>query len=181
MTSSRPTKDFNSFGIQYDKIYGTGEFAKKMEASLHVPTHLENSNAASILAKKVRLQQEQDLETQTRPGQNFKTVEELENERFEQQRVRGLSTSYQEGRTRQQEAQRQQQEAQEAQRQQQEAQEAQRQQQEAQEKQEKSIIAKLASKGLIGGKRTHRRKRKVVRKRYSRRLKSRSNRRGRRM
>ena len=161
MTSSRPTKDFNSFGIQYDKIYGTGEFAKKMEASLHVPTHLENSNAASILAKKVRLQQEQDLETQTRPGQNFKTVEELENERFEQQRVRGLSTSYQEGRTRQQEAQ--------------------RQQQEAQEKQEKSIIAKLASKGLIGGKRTHRRKRKVVRKRYSRRLRSRSNRRGRRM
>lgn len=165
MTSLRATNDLDQFIIDFDKIYGPGEFAKQMEASIGVPEHLKNSNAASILlAKQIKLQEQdlQDLKPQRPPGQIFKTVEELAKERLEREGVeRAL---YEEEREKVLRRQQQERLANE----------------EEQQRQER-MLATLASKGSLGGKRTHRRKRKVVRKRYSRRLKSRSNRRGRRM
>lgn len=169
MTSLRATNDLDKFIIDFDKIYGPGAFAKQMEASIGVPEHLKNSNAASILLAKQIMLQEQDLKPQRPPGQIFKTVEELEKERLKREgeervRVSGLSTSYEE-----------------------ERQSVLRRQllerlaKEEEQQQQERMLVKAASKGSLGGKRTHRRKRKVVRKRYSRRLKSRSNRRGRRV
>jgi hypothetical protein len=80
--TSRATNDLDKFIIDYDKIYGRGEFAKQMEASSGVPEHLKNSNASSILLAKQKMLQEQDLESQRQSGQIFKTVKELEQEQL---------------------------------------------------------------------------------------------------
>jgi pyruvate-formate lyase len=171
MTSSRPTDDLDQFIIAYDKDYGPGAFAKQMEASIGVPEHLKQSNAGSLLLTKQIMLQEQDFKPQRQSGQMFKTEKELEQERvaqkqIEQARVRGLSTSYEDARDR-------------VLRQQHLERLANEEKRLANEQQQQRMLVKAASKGSLGGKRTHRRKRKVARKRYSRRLKSRSSQRGR--